>query len=98
MAPHVMADNPSSPYFLHNGDKPGALLVSLPLTGDNYSTWSISMFMALSAKNKTAFIDGSLPRPSTVSDPLFEPWSRRNNMVLSWLLNFVSKDISTSII
>jgi hypothetical protein len=34
------------------------------LTGDNYYTWSRSMFMALTAKNKLQFINGTLPRPN----------------------------------
>ncbi|KAA8537887.1 hypothetical protein F0562_027533 [Nyssa sinensis] len=93
-----LIDNASSPYFLHHGDSPGAVLVSQPLTGDNYSTWSRSMSMALSAKNKLGFIDGSISRPSQQTDKLFDTWSRCNNMVLSWILNSVSKDLATSII
>jgi hypothetical protein len=56
--------DPSSPLFLHNGDNPRIILVPQPLTGENYSTWSRSMLVALSAKNKLCFIDGSLPKPS----------------------------------
>ncbi|KAA8518376.1 hypothetical protein F0562_015741 [Nyssa sinensis] len=93
-----LIDNASSPYFLHHGDSPGAVLVSQPLTGDNYSTWSRSMSMALSAKNKLGFIDGSISRPSQQTDKLFDAWSRCNNMVLSWILNSVSKDLAASII
>jgi hypothetical protein len=29
--------DPSSPFFLHNGDNPGIILVPQPLTGENYS-------------------------------------------------------------
>jgi hypothetical protein len=53
----------SNPYYLHHGDSPGSLLVSQPLAGNNYHTWKRSMSMALSAKNKLGFIDGSLPKP-----------------------------------
>ena len=56
--------DPSNPLFLHNGDNPGIILVPQPLTGENYSTWSRSMLIALSAKNKPCFIDGSLSKPS----------------------------------
>jgi hypothetical protein len=55
--------DPSSPLFLHNGDNLGIILVPQPLTGENYSTWSYSMLVALSAKNKLCFIDGSLSNP-----------------------------------
>jgi predicted YcjX-like family ATPase len=42
----------SNPLYLHNGDNPGSNLVSQLLTGENYYTWSRSMLMALTAKNK----------------------------------------------
>jgi len=35
-----LTENSSSPFYLSNGDHPGSLLVSQPLTGDNYNTWS----------------------------------------------------------
>lgn len=55
------------------------------------------MIMALTKKNKIAFVDGSLLKPSNLSDPLSFTWCCLNNMVLSWLLNFVSKEIAASI-
>ncbi|XP_024019325.1 uncharacterized protein LOC112090984 [Morus notabilis] len=33
-------EDSSSPYFLHNGDHPGLVLVSHHLTGSNYNTWN----------------------------------------------------------
>jgi hypothetical protein len=42
--------DPSSALFLHNGDNPGIILVPQPLTEENYSIWSHSMLVALSAK------------------------------------------------
>jgi hypothetical protein len=86
-----------NPLFLHNGDNPGNPLVSQLLTGENYYTWSRSMLMALTAKNKVLFINGGLPKPDPAS-PEFLPWMRCNNMVLSWIINSVSKEISISII
>jgi hypothetical protein len=50
------------------------------------------MLMALTAKNKVIFINGGLPKPDASSLD-FLPWTRCNNMVLSWILNSVSKDI-----
>jgi predicted YcjX-like family ATPase len=64
-------DNASNTYYLHNGDNPGLLLVPQPLTGDNYNTWSRSMTMALFAKNKLQFTDGTLPHSSTLNGPEF---------------------------
>jgi hypothetical protein len=53
----------SSPFFLHNGDSPGVVMVSQTLIGGNYNTWSRSMRMALRAKNKLKFVDGTLTKP-----------------------------------
>ena len=33
-----LSDDPTSKYYLHHGDSPGAILVSQPLVGDNYHT------------------------------------------------------------
>jgi hypothetical protein len=55
------------------------------------------MFMALTAKNKLQFINGGLPKPNP-SDAEFGAWTRCNNMVLSWIINSVSKEIAASVI
>lgn len=56
------------------------------------------MSMALSAKNKLGFVNGSLPKPSDSADSHFNPWLRCNKMVISWLLNSVSTKISSNIL
>jgi hypothetical protein len=91
-----LIDNFSNPFFLHNGDSPGAILVSQPLIGENYNTWSRSMTMALRAKNKLKFVDGTLIKPSDPDGA--EAWTRCNDMILSWILNSLSKEIAASVI
>ncbi|XP_068645181.1 uncharacterized protein [Aristolochia californica] len=56
------------------------------------------MLIALSVKNKVGFVDGSIPEPQSVDPILLNSWTRNNNMVLSWILNSVSKEISASVI
>jgi gag-polypeptide of LTR copia-type len=51
--------DPSSPYFVHLSDKHGVVIVSPVLDGDNYPTWKRSMTVALGAKIKLCFIDGT---------------------------------------
>ncbi|XP_061358359.1 uncharacterized protein LOC133302570 [Gastrolobium bilobum] len=63
-------EDTASPYSLQSSDHPGLVLVTHTLDGTNYSSWNRAMLLALTAKNKSAFIDGSLPRPSN-SDLLF---------------------------
>ncbi|GAV62904.1 LOW QUALITY PROTEIN: UBN2_3 domain-containing protein, partial [Cephalotus follicularis] len=86
----------SSPYYVHHSDNPGIMLVSQALTGDNYSTWSRSISMALEAKNKLGFINGLVSKP--LADSSLFPYSRCNSMVLSWILNYISNDIASSVI
>ncbi|XP_073223523.1 uncharacterized protein [Cicer arietinum] len=55
------------------------------------------MKRALSSKNKTQFINGSLPQPAS-THPDFELWDRANNMVISWITRTLSSHISQSTI
>ncbi|GMI70300.1 hypothetical protein like AT1G21280 [Hibiscus trionum] len=87
----------TNPYYLHQSDSPGTILVTQPLVSDNYNSWKRSMIMALSSKNKLGFVDGSLSAPASTST-LFSSWTRANNMVNSWILNSVSKDIAASLL
>ena len=92
-------DDPTSPFFLHSSDHPGLILVSQPLVGENYGSWSRALKIALSVKNKTGFIDGSLQAPDAEANPQqHQQWLRNNNIVISWILNSVSKDITPTII
>ncbi|KAA8524272.1 hypothetical protein F0562_010695 [Nyssa sinensis] len=85
-------------YFLHHGENPSLMLVSKQLNGDNYPTWARAMSKALSAKNKLGFVNGTLTKPTNPSDPLYSAWERCNDMVLSWILNSVMKNIASSIL
>ncbi|KAL6348402.1 hypothetical protein AAG906_005710 [Vitis piasezkii] len=90
-------EDSTSPYFLHNSDHPGIVLISHHLIGANYNTWSRAMVLTLTAKNKINFIDGSIPCPE-YDDLLFGTWIRYNSMVISWILNSVHKDIVDSLL
>ncbi|XP_010250376.1 PREDICTED: uncharacterized protein LOC104592635 [Nelumbo nucifera] len=93
----MTTDDPRSPYYLHHFDNPGMILVTNVLTGENYASWSRAMKMALSAKNKLGFVDGSIEKPdSTYAN--FGSWLRANNMVLSWILNAIHRDLAPSIL
>ena len=94
-APSMMID--SNSYQLHSGDNPGILLVTQPLIGYNNQTWSRSMLMALTGKNKAGFIDGYINSPD-LSSPLYGSWKKCNTMVLSWLFNSLSGKIAASVI
>ncbi|XP_042028691.1 uncharacterized protein LOC121775724 [Salvia splendens] len=88
------SDNTTSPYFLHPSDNPGVALVPQLLIGSNYSTWGCSFITALLAKNKLVFVDESILRPNG-DDLLYQAWIRCNSIVVAWLRNSVSAQISS---
>ncbi|XP_015962836.1 uncharacterized protein LOC107486774 [Arachis duranensis] len=86
-------------YSLQFDDYPGLVLVSQPLQEDNYASWYRLMRLAFSDKRKIGFIDGSLQKPYPIVHPvLVESWQCTNDIVTTWLLNSISKDIATSVI
>ncbi|XP_060188843.1 uncharacterized protein LOC132617784 [Lycium barbarum] len=87
----------SHPYYLHPSDYPGMSLVSSPFDGKSYGGWKRAAVIALSAKNKLGFVDNTLALPS-VESGLQKAWLRCNDMVLSWLLNSLSKEIAESVL
>ncbi|XP_019435943.1 PREDICTED: uncharacterized protein LOC109342409 [Lupinus angustifolius] len=87
--------NPRNPFFLHPGDNPGAILVSTPLDGTNYNSWSRSMKRALLSKNKFKFVDGSILMTEN-DDILFDDWERCNTMVISWITRSLNPQIAQS--
>ena len=61
----ISMEDSDSPYQLHSSDHPGLVLVSHQLTRPNYHTWRRAMVMALTAKNRLAFVNGMLLQPSS---------------------------------
>jgi hypothetical protein len=93
-----LGDDPTNKYYLHHGESPGAILVSQSLVGDNYHTWLRSMVIALTEKNKIGFVNGVIEQPQDESSPTYNAWVCCNTMVISWLLNSLSKEIASSVI
>ncbi|KAL0324617.1 UNVERIFIED_CONTAM: hypothetical protein Scaly_2428800 [Sesamum calycinum] len=60
---------------LHSSEHPGMMLVSMPLDGKNFLSWSRAVRRALGAKSKLDFITGTCAKP--VGDPeLLQQWTR----------------------
>ncbi|XP_048434422.1 uncharacterized protein LOC125474540 [Pyrus x bretschneideri] len=91
-------ENPNHPLYLHHSDQPGAILMPQPLVEDNYGTWVQSMTMALMVKNKLGLVDGTIKKPSDEQIEELQQWNRCNNLVKTWLLGSMSKEISGSVI
>ncbi|XP_042939432.1 uncharacterized protein LOC122274463 [Carya illinoinensis] len=97
VAKYTNLKNPNNPYRLETTDNPGTVLVTELLTAENFPTWSRSIHRALRAKNKLEFLNGTLTKPSTPKDPLFEHWERCNDMVVSWLQNSINIPLRSSV-
>ncbi|GJR30979.1 ribonuclease H-like domain-containing protein [Tanacetum coccineum] len=84
-----------NPLHLQNSDFNSATIISVKLTGtENYKVWAAAMKLAISTRNKTGFLDGTcLKSAYDSSASLSNQWDRCNSIVLSWLLNSVSKDL-----
>lgn len=48
----IVVEQHANPYFLHHSDNTSLVLVSDLLTDENYTSWSRSMVIALTVKNK----------------------------------------------
>jgi len=84
--------------YLNTADTSGAVLVSIQLTGsENYSVWSRSMRIAILGRNKLGFIDGRC-RKENFGPNLSDLWERCNAIVLSWIMNCVSKELLSGIV
>ncbi|XP_076947533.1 uncharacterized protein LOC143619507 [Bidens hawaiensis] len=86
----------SNPLYIHPSDHPGMLLVSKVFDGSGFGAWKRAISIALSAKNKLGFVNGEIEAATVPIQR--QTWQRCNNMVISWLLNALSKDISESVL
>ncbi|XP_026399821.1 uncharacterized protein LOC113295709 [Papaver somniferum] len=82
------------PYVIHPSDNPRIILFSPLLQGENYGVWVRGITKALNAKGKLGFVDGSLPPPE--DDLTHRCWKHCDDLVGSWMLNFVHPDIRAS--
>ncbi|XP_028800665.1 uncharacterized protein LOC114755936 [Neltuma alba] len=86
------------PLYLHPSDTQGAAIIPQILVGsENYNVWSWAMQIALRGKQKLGFIDGTCLKES--QDPaLQDQWERCNAVVLSWILNSISKELANGVV
>lgn len=87
----------NDPYFLFSNDNSNSQLGHIVFYGNNYVNWSHGVMLALGAKNKLGFTDGTLVRPPHDLVDL-QKWIRNDYMVTGWLLNSIEKSIAESFI
>ncbi|XP_048620291.1 uncharacterized protein LOC125590664 [Brassica napus] len=96
--PSPITDHYENSYYLNSSDHAGLKLVTDRLTfGADFHSWRRSVQMALNVRNKLGFVDGTIRKPSSTSRDSGS-WSRCNDMVSTWLINSVSKNIGQSLL
>ncbi|CAM8929156.1 unnamed protein product [Rhodiola kirilowii] len=79
-------------FFVNKNDIHGNPLVSEVLIGrQNFVPWRKAMEIALSARDKLEFVEGEVPMPADAK--LKARWRRCNNVIMTWILNSVSKNV-----
>lgn len=89
--------NYNHPLFVSPADNNGVSIISFQLIGiENYTLWNRSITLALLGRNKIGLVDGSCMKEK-FSEELWGQWERVNAIVLSWLMNSVSKSLLSDI-
>ncbi|XP_056846267.1 uncharacterized protein LOC130497478 [Raphanus sativus] len=95
--PHVEVQRRTiSPYDLSPNDNPGSVISQPLLKGPNYNEWSTNLRMALKARKKFGFVDGSIPQPSSDSADL-DDWWTNNALVLSWIKLTITESVRSNL-
>ncbi|GJW38949.1 ribonuclease H-like domain-containing protein [Tanacetum coccineum] len=87
--------NAGNPLHVQNSDNSNIALIPFKLLGtENYRIWSGAMKLALQARNKYGFVDGTCVKESyATSQVLSAQWDKCDAMVLTWIMNVVSQDV-----
>ncbi|XP_010668098.1 uncharacterized protein LOC104885090 [Beta vulgaris subsp. vulgaris] len=87
-----VVSNYNDPYFLSNGDNTNHSIINYIFNGNNFINWNRVVRVALIARNKLGFLDGTLKKPAPNSSD-YQKWNRNDHMVMSWLSNSMEKSI-----
>lgn len=85
-----------SPYDLSSSDNPGSVISQPLLKGPNYNEWATNLRMALKARKKFGFVDGSISQPHQDSDDL-DDWWTNNALVLSWIKTTITESARSNL-
>ncbi|KAL2893938.1 Gag-Pol polyprotein [Bienertia sinuspersici] len=88
--------DPTSPLYLHSSDGTSSVVVEKLQGSSNYRLWRRSLEISLAAKRKLGFVTGEVKRDPTDSYKQ-KCWDTYNNMVISWILESVTKSIKKSV-
>ncbi|CAA7028849.1 unnamed protein product [Microthlaspi erraticum] len=84
------------PYDLSSGDNPESVISQPLLRGPNYDDWATSLRLALKARKKFGFVDGTIPEPAADNEDN-EDWWANNAMVISWIKLTIDENLRSSL-
>nr|GEW70503.1 hypothetical protein [Tanacetum cinerariifolium] len=90
-----MVNSDDNPSLNNNFNHPGMTLTSTPFNRSHFLGWSRTIKMALGAKLKLEFIDGSSPKPAVIHND-YQRWVRCDYMDTCWILNSMVAELSES--
>lgn len=70
-------------------------ITTIRLNGDNFLQWSQSVHMYLRERGKIGYITGDTKQPD-VNDKTYAIWDAENSMVMTWLVNSMTEEISAN--
>nr|GEY66641.1 hypothetical protein [Tanacetum cinerariifolium] len=85
----------NDPLHIASLDPPSMMLTTTSFNGSNFLGWSRIIKMALGAKLKLGFIDGTLPIHAVIDDD-YQRWIHCDYMVTCWILNSMIAKLSES--
>ena len=85
-----------SPYDLSSSDNPGSVISQPLLSGPNYNEWAGNLRMALKARKKFGFVDGTIPLPGEDSEDL-EDWWTNNALEVSWIKLTITEKVRSNL-
>lgn len=92
---------PTSPLYLHPSENTNLHLTTIKFNGNNYELWADALRNGLDAKNKLAFVEGTIRKPilKEGAEETMESvaWRQCNAMVKAWLRNVIEEELQPSI-
>ncbi|XP_074270916.1 uncharacterized protein LOC141594824 [Silene latifolia] len=86
---------PPSVSFVHV-ENTGHSITPVVFNGNNYDEWSRSFQLALMAKGKLGYLDGTITKPSATA-ATFETWQSTNALVTMWIYNTIDSNLRNQI-
>ena len=93
--PPPLKIDPSSPFFLGPQDRPGDFITPTRLTHENYADWAADIRLALLARRKFCFVDGTISSPVPPCTP--SDWQTLHAMLVSWITNTITPEVKSTL-